>query len=188
MARARSEEKRAAILQAAALEIAESGLGASTARIAKGAGVAEGTLFTYFASKDELLNELYVELKGDVYRRIEEEFPAKASLRERARHIWVEYLRWAMERPAERKASMQLHVSDKVTAESRERVSAGLGKVMQTLQEVSERGAFKALPVGFAASAMGALQEAVMETAAKKPKERTRLVEEGFEAFWKMAK
>ena len=39
-------------------EIAEVGLGAPTAKIARRAGVAAGTLFTYFANKEELLNEL----------------------------------------------------------------------------------------------------------------------------------
>jgi AcrR family transcriptional regulator len=54
MARARSPEKRSAILQAAVGEIAEAGLGAPTAKIAKRAGVAAGTLFLYFANKEEL--------------------------------------------------------------------------------------------------------------------------------------
>ena len=46
--------------------VAMLGVSAPTAKIAKGAGVAEGTLFTYFANKDELLNRLYLELKMDV--------------------------------------------------------------------------------------------------------------------------
>jgi AcrR family transcriptional regulator len=87
MARARSPEKRQAILQAAVREIAEAGLGASTGRIARSAGLAEGTMFTYFSSKDNLLNELYIELKTDVYRRIHADFPKDSTLRERARHI-----------------------------------------------------------------------------------------------------
>ena len=58
MARVRSPEKRSAILRAAVHEIAEVGLGAPTAKIAGRAGVAAGTLFTYFANKEELLNEL----------------------------------------------------------------------------------------------------------------------------------
>src|ERR1700742_4912466 len=102
MARARSPEKRQAILKAAVHEIAEAGLGASTARIAKSAGLAEGTMFTYFSSKDDLLNELYLELKTDVYRRINANFPKDSGLRERVRHIWTVYLRWALEKPAER--------------------------------------------------------------------------------------
>jgi AcrR family transcriptional regulator len=63
MARIKSPEKRNAILQAAVREIAEAGLGAPTAKIARRAGLAAGTLFTYFANKEKLLNELYLELK-----------------------------------------------------------------------------------------------------------------------------
>ena len=51
MARPKDPEKHRAILDAAVEEIAETGLGAPTAKIAKRAGIAEGTLFTYFATK-----------------------------------------------------------------------------------------------------------------------------------------
>jgi len=66
MARPLSEDKRTAILEAATKVVAMLGVSAPTAKIAKGAGVAEGTLFTYFANKDELLNRLYLELKMDL--------------------------------------------------------------------------------------------------------------------------
>ena len=58
MARPRSEDKRSATVSpdAAAQVVAEYGVSAPTAKISKVAGVAEGTLFTYFATKDELLN------------------------------------------------------------------------------------------------------------------------------------
>jgi AcrR family transcriptional regulator len=45
MSRPRSEDKRQTILQAAARLFAEEGLSAPTARIAKMAGVVEGTVF-----------------------------------------------------------------------------------------------------------------------------------------------
>jgi AcrR family transcriptional regulator len=47
MARAKSEDKRNAILSAATEVFAERGLGAATSAISHEAGVAEGTLFTY---------------------------------------------------------------------------------------------------------------------------------------------
>ena len=80
MARPRSEDKRQAILLAAIRLFAEEGLNAPTARIARTAGVAEGTLFTYFASKDELLNQLYLELKGQL-RAAMEPAPPRAGLK-----------------------------------------------------------------------------------------------------------
>ncbi len=169
-------------------EIAQEGLGASTARIAKRANVAEGTLFTYFASKHELLNELYITLKTEVYRRTNANFPHGAGLRERARHVWMETMQWAIEQPAERKVSLHLNVSDIVTAATRERAASESGAVAQTTREVATRGAFQALPPGFAPSAMGAMQDAVLDTIARKPRAKTVLIEKGFEAFWRMAR
>src|SRR5258706_14122347 len=86
MARSKSPEKRNAILQAAVREIAEAGLGAPTAKIARRAGLAAGTLFTYFANKEKLLNELYLELKIEAYRRVDTNFPRKANLERRGGH------------------------------------------------------------------------------------------------------
>jgi AcrR family transcriptional regulator len=169
-------------------EIAQAGLGASTAKIAKGAKLAEGTVFTYFATKDDLLNELYVELKGEVYRRIHANFPHEAELRQRTRHIWTEYLHWAIEKPDDRKVSLQLNISAVVTDATRKRVGSQSGAVAQTMSEVATRGAFKDLPPGFASSAMMAMQDAVMDTVARKPRQKTMLIEKGFEAFWRMVK
>lgn len=188
MARIKSPEKREAILQAAVREIAENGLGASTAKIARRAGLAEGTMFRYFASKDELLNELFFELKSEVYQRIYADFPDRAGLRERTRHIWSEYLSWAMEKPDERTVSVLLNLSSIISGATRERVDAQREGVAQTLAELAQRGAFKDLPPDFATDAMVAMQEAVMEMAARKARLRSVLIERAFDAFWRMAK
>ncbi|SAC01068.1 TetR family transcriptional Regulator [Enterobacter hormaechei] len=66
MARPKSEDKKQALLEAATAAFAQSGIAASTALIARNAGVAEGTLFRYFATKDDLLNALYLHLKQDL--------------------------------------------------------------------------------------------------------------------------
>ena len=75
MPRPRTGDKRGAILRAATKTIAEDGVGASTASIAKAASVAEGSLFRYFADKDRLLNELYRELKLDMRSAMIAGFP-----------------------------------------------------------------------------------------------------------------
>ena len=188
MARARSPEKRAAILEGAVLEIAENGLGAATAKIAQRAGVAEGTLFTYFANKEELLNELYLELKGEVYARVNAGFPQKASLERRARHVWTTYLDWAIEFPMKRKASVLLNVSDVITADTRARAAIGRELVDAALTELEGRGGLKGLPAGFAAATMSAIQEAAMDFIAKYPKQRKDLTERGFLLLWRAVK
>jgi AcrR family transcriptional regulator len=185
MARVRSPEKRSAILRAAVYEIAEAGLGAPTAKIAGRAGVAAGTLFTYFANKEALLNELYLELKSEVYTRVNADFPHRGSLERRTRHIWSSFLDWAIEFPEKRKVSVQLNVSDLIATETRARIAAQRGTVDKTLSELGTRGALRGLPVGFATTTMSAMQEATMEFIATQPKQREELIERAFQVFWR---
>ncbi|MCX3880497.1 TetR family transcriptional regulator, partial [Stenotrophomonas maltophilia] len=63
MARPKSEDKKQALLEAATPAFAQSGIAASPSANARSAGVAAGTPFRYFATKDELLNELYPAIK-----------------------------------------------------------------------------------------------------------------------------
>lgn len=187
MARAKSAEKREAILRSAAREIAAVGLGASTAKIAAGAELAEGTLFTYFSTKDALFNELYVELKMDAYRRLHDGFPLEGSLRDRAEHIWTAYLGWAMEKPQDREVSVLLNLCSQVTAETRKQLETVHGPIQTTVDELSKVGAFASLPKSFAVSSMIAMQEAVLETAAKHPRGKAKLIAQAFAAFWRLA-
>jgi AcrR family transcriptional regulator len=185
MARIKSPQKRAAIFRAAVREIAKSGLGAPTAKIAARAGVAAGTLFTYFPNKQALLNELYLELKGEVYARLNANFPQKGSLQRRARHIWSSYLDWSIEFSEKRKVSVQLNVSDVITPATRKKTAAERGAIDATLRELGRGGALRAMPAGFVAATMAAMQEATMEFIAKQPKRRKGLVEQGFQVFWR---
>ena len=80
MAKPKSEDKRNSILSAATQVFAERGLGAPTAAITSAAGIAEGSLFTYFKTKDELINALYCELKLELADSMMSGFPRKQSV------------------------------------------------------------------------------------------------------------
>src|SRR6476620_1974859 len=143
MARPRSEDKRAAILEAAAEAVAVLGVSAPTAKIAQGAGVAEGTLFTYFATKDELLNQLYLELRTDLSDAIMAGYPSGGSLIDRSRHVWDRYLGWGSAHPLKRRAARQLAVSDRITEESKKLVGDAFGEINDMLRECAAGGAMR---------------------------------------------
>jgi AcrR family transcriptional regulator len=140
MPRPKTGDKRAAILCAATKTIAEDGVGASTARIAKAAAVAEGSLFRYFPDKDKLLNELYRELKLDMRNAMIAGFPVTGSLRKRAQHIWNAYVTWGMESPAKRRAMMQLTVSERITDQSRQEGQAGFEDATKAMRQLVAQG------------------------------------------------
>src|ERR1700733_11239993 len=152
MARPLSEEKRTAILEATAEVVAMLGVSAPTAKIAKEAGVAEGTLFTYFANKDELLNRLYLELKMDLRDAMMVGYPAGKSLIERMRHVWVRYVGWGSANPAKRKAVRQLAVSDRITEESKKLTGDAFAEFNTLMRECAASGALRHQPASFASA------------------------------------
>lgn len=101
MARPKSEDKKQALLEAATQAIAQSGIAASTAVIARNAGVAEGTLFRYFATKDELINTLYLHLKQDLCQSMIMELDRSITdAKMMTRFIWNSYISWGLNHPA----------------------------------------------------------------------------------------
>lgn len=187
MARPKSGDKRSAILQAATVTIAADGLGASTASIAKAAGIGEGSLFRYFSDKDELLNELYRELKSDMRQAMTSGFPSKAALKERVRHIWNAYVSWGMNGPEKRKTMAQLSVSDRIAERSRQDGQAGFDEIAAALQEIVKRGKLDALPSRFVNSLLLAMAETTMAAMSDDPEQAERYRTAGFEAFWSAA-
>ena len=87
MPRPKSDEKRSAILEAATRIIVMQGLSAPTAGIAKEAGVANGSLFTYFGTKTDLFNQLYLELKTEMASAAMKDLPMDAESRQQLFHL-----------------------------------------------------------------------------------------------------
>ncbi len=77
-------DKREEIMQAALTIIAEQGFHAAPmAEIAEKAGVAAGTIYRYFDSKDALIMELHRKLEGEIGVKLRDGYPAERPIRER---------------------------------------------------------------------------------------------------------
>ena len=186
MPRVRSDEKRAALLEAATRIIVAQGLSAPTAGIAKAAGVPNGSLFTYFETKTELFNQLYRELKSEMAATAVKGLPASAEPRERFFRVWQNWTNWAVMFPEKRQALAQLSVSGEITAESR----AFGHKVMTDLAELvnhsRSNGPMRKAPLGFVLAIMNSVAEATMEYMTQDAPNARKHCKEGFDALWRM--
>lgn len=185
MARPRSEDKQNALLEAATAVIAEHGLGAPTALIAKRAGVAEGTLFRYFPTKDDLLNELYVDIKRSLMESNRDRFLPAAARDELMHSLWDGYINWGIANPAAVKALSQLAVSDKITPQTRARVAALFPEVHHVSGTCLASGALAALPREFGDTIFMSLADTTMQFATRNPDHAEAYKAAGFEVFWK---
>ncbi|WP_162800377.1 TetR/AcrR family transcriptional regulator [Acetobacterium bakii] len=68
-----------------------------TARITKEAGVATGTLFNYFKSKEELINVLYLNCKDSLTRRLAAGLDQEKTYRSKLKRIYINYIGWSLE-------------------------------------------------------------------------------------------
>jgi AcrR family transcriptional regulator len=183
MARPRSPDKRNAILAAATAMVASAGLGAPTSKIARAAGVAEGTIFTYFPDKDALLNELFLDLKHELLRATS---PPTASgpLADRARRFWDRYVDWGLSFPTKRRALRQLAVSEVVTDANKLAGRAMFAEIDEVLEEALTGGVMGGLSMDFAGAIMIALAETTIDSVERVPRRRRALARAGFHAFW----
>lgn len=186
MARPKSEDKRQAILSAAIRVFAERGLNASpTSAISKAAGIAEGTLFTYFPTKDELVNALYREIKLELADALMSGLPGGGgNVRRRLEHLWRRYVDWGVENPEKRKVLGQLQVFEGLTADSR---SAGYRPYAAIETMTREAIAAKILhdyPVEFIAATFGRLAETTMDFISTDAPRAEVYRKAGVEMFW----
>jgi AcrR family transcriptional regulator len=185
MARPKSDDKRHAILAAAIQVFAERGLAAApTAAISKAAGVAEGSLFGYFQTKDKLINELYCEIKRQMAETMLEGFPRDGDVRTRLEHIWNRYVSWGVANPAERQVLRQLHASTILTEASRAAGDASFAEIRAIAQDANAQQLMLAFSEPFVAAALSALAETTMEFIASDPANADKYRHSGFQMFW----
>jgi AcrR family transcriptional regulator len=186
VARPKSETKRNAILDAATRVFAERGLTAApTSEISNQAGVAEGTLFTYFKTKDDLINALFREIKLEQADAIMSGFPRKKSVRTKLRHVWDSYVNWGMMNPEQRKVLSQLQVSGMLSKQSLEAGSAPYVEMHNMTRDAIEQHILRAdIPIELISKMLAASAEATMDLIVLKPGMANKYRDGGFEIYW----
>lgn len=169
MARPRNPAHRDALLTAATRTFASQGVAASTATIAKEAGVSAGTLFTYFESKPVLINELYVALKTEMGRSATAGTLDDGTPREHLRLIWDNWVAWATADPDRQRALAHLGVAHELTAESHRAVAEAFADIAALLARITAAGPMKNAPLGFVSTLMSAIADATIDDLLQHP-------------------
>ena len=117
------QDKRDEIVRAALELIAEHGFhGAPMSLVAERAGVAAGTIYRYFESKDTLILETYAELEKRLSIALRENFPEGRPVRERFIHITRIIITYCIASPMEFRFLEQFHNSPYGVAHRREKI------------------------------------------------------------------
>ncbi len=159
-----------------------------TSRIAKHAGVATGTLFNYFESKDVLIDEVYLQLKHEWFEHINAGFPESGDVKESMEHVWFRWIDWGMRSPVRYQLLQQLKLSDLVSVETQRRQEEDLASMQDLLESGFAQGLFEDISVEYFAAIFQACVEAAVSIAASqnlKDMALTKHIAQGFVIFWK---
>ena len=144
-----SADKREAILSAALHLIARSGLhNTPMSAIARAAGVAAGTIYIYFESKEELINELYLDLSGDQLDAITGTVDPYHSVHDQLWSAWSSLVRWHLENPDASSFVQQCEVSGILTGETRIRKAELEEAGRESYAAAIKEGLIQDLPLG----------------------------------------
>jgi AcrR family transcriptional regulator len=183
LARPRSGDKQQAILDAALRICAQRGIsGAPTSAISKEAGIAEGSLFTYFKTKDDLFNELYVTLRREFSRHLQD-FPHEKDARSRLKYIWDRFLDRGAMHPDQLKVLAQLRASGRLFKEN-EAPNFALMELIKIATEATEGDELRSVPPEYLVLMIRAQAEITVEFIGAHPESADMCRELGFNIVW----
>lgn len=184
------QDKQKDILAAALRLFVENGFhGTPTSRIAKEAGVANGTLFHYFKTKEDLIVGLYLDIKKRMGILIEEKTAAAASPKERFRIQFTQVVLWAIDNREEFQYLQQFSNSPFATLLSPEDIKQQLRKSCHDIEEAIQGDLIKERNPEFILSLMSShvfgLTQYLMKNKFTK-KEQEKIIDDGFAMLWAM--
>ena len=143
----RASDKRSAILEAALELIAERGFhNTPVSMITEVSGVSAGNIYHYFDSKDELIQELYREVKLDMMQSITDGYSRDLSYRDRFNLLWTNSIRHVISHPDQAKFLEQFENSSYLEPTLPDAVMAEVERIMRFYSDGVADGVLKDLP------------------------------------------
>lgn len=143
-------DKRCAIIRAAMDLVGQYGFHAAPmALVAERAGVAAGTIYRYFESKDVLINEVYHYLEERFFSTVMENYPESKPMRDRFLHIGTVLVNYCIHQPLEFRFLEQFHNSPYGVAHRREKMFGKNEKdiITELFDEAISAGIVKDFPL-----------------------------------------
>ena len=111
--------------------------------IAEEAGVGMGTIYNYFASKEELINALYLKLKEDEAAYMLNNFKSGMSVRQSFFFFWTNILSYFISHPKEFQFLEQFYFSPLIDLEARQQGALYFAELTKVYEEGQKPRDFK---------------------------------------------
>jgi AcrR family transcriptional regulator len=187
MAKKTSPNKRSNFLNAALKLFVNQGVqNTSTAAIAKEAGTATGTLFLYFPTKQDLINELVLQISRDQSEYMQTLLDRSLPVREMFFTIWQGCIRWFLEHRDAYEFSQQVRDTGLVDESIVQESGKSFVYFYDAIQKGVDEEALKHHPLELIGAFLYQDIVAVMNLLRTQPKlkKQEEIIQAGFDIFW----
>ncbi|MEN4041268.1 MAG: TetR/AcrR family transcriptional regulator [Anaerolineaceae bacterium] len=187
MARTLSPQKRATLFSAALKLFVKKGvMNTSTAEIAKEAGVAAGTLFLYFPTKQDLLDQLVLKIGKDQSHYINQLLDPSLAARQTFSIIWHGTVSWFLENMDAYLYLQQVRDTGLISPAAVQESGQFFVYYYTAIQKGLAEGSLKPYPIGLIGEFLYQDIVAVMNQIHQQPDPGAQheLIQQGFNIFW----
>ncbi len=177
-------DKRKKLLDCAIRLFARVGINqTTTADVARQAGVAAGTLFNYFPSKDDLIKSSYLECKLDLAKALGADIDFHASFELVLPQLWLQIMEWSLENLERHDFMKQLSHSPYTRDEVlQKRVKEEFCFLTNAFREAMEKGSIARMPPEYLDAILLSIFEGSVDYIRhKKKKEHPDLIQMSYE-------
>lgn len=183
-------DKKGKIIETALKLFVDNGFhGTATSKIAQEAGIANGTLFNYFKTKDELVIALYLSVKDDMADFLAKNIVANGSLKEVMKSQFLASLFWALDNQLKFRFIQQFHSSPYLDKVEKDIIQSQVLPHLTLIQTGIDKGLIKKLPVDFIYAIISSLTFGVYQYLVSKQFTKVQqhdTIEQTFEMLWDM--
>ena len=164
--------------------------GITMAKIAKGSGIATGTLYIYFKNKEELINALYHDIQKNSSARFFEGYDPEQKFKICLKKVWINYLKHRIEYHEESVFMEQYYYSPYITLSQKKLAEELKTPVYNIINRGKKENLLnKDIDTEMLFSAMiGFIRELADEHISNRYILNTNKINKAFELNWKMIK
>ena len=118
-----------------------------TSAISKAAGVATGTLFHHFKTKEDLINAIYYDVKTEMHTVLCSHSIKGVDVRVDLEMVWTNVMAWMLSNPEKYRFLSQFGESALIESTTRERVEELFTDIQALLKSAIKQGLFAELPL-----------------------------------------
>lgn len=184
--RVKDERKRVAVFNAAAEQITEKGLAAtSVSSVAAAAGISPATIYTYFESKEDMINQLYFWVKEQSAFALLAGIEDCSSLRSSLERLWHNLFGFALAEPVKFKFGEQIAYSPAVGSQTKAAARGFYEPLFGLLSRGVEQGLLRPLRMEvLAAQVLAPIVQLVRQHLYGELELTDEIINEAFELSW----